>query len=60
MPQISEFSFSPVIEVLLDGKFTDRDVVKLARHGITSNYNSGEDDEQVFIEYISPCPFTCD
>ncbi|MGB3467947.1 MAG: hypothetical protein WBA74_21860 [Cyclobacteriaceae bacterium] len=55
----NQFSFSPVIEVILNRKISDAEVVRLHREGILTYYNESDDSERAFFEYISPCPATC-
>lgn len=59
VPNRDQFSFSPVIEVILNGKLSDAEVVRLHREGILTFYNKSDDLERAFFEYISPCPATC-
>ena len=53
------FTFSPVIELVIE-KLDDEELLRVAKLGMRSNISLMDDeDDSIFIEYLKPCPSTC-
>lgn len=53
------FTFSPIIEVVTEA-LNDEELLRIAKLGLRSSISLSEnEDDSIFIEYLKPCPSTC-